>query len=179
MHDALPMTYVVGVNPGNWAWSFRQWLITQLEVSIKRPERQKDRNWHVGPVLTPLARLTKINHDDKLLEHYKRRVGWPSIEEDLQWKKSFNGKSPSMKDGLQWKMAFNGRQPSMEDKLQWKTTFNGRRISMEDILWWKMVFDERWPSMEDDLWWQTTFDGGWPSMGEDPQWKTTFNGRQP
>ena len=36
-----------------------------------------------------------------------------------------------MEDDLQWKTTFDGRQPSMEDDLQWKTTFNGRQPSSE------------------------------------------------
>jgi hypothetical protein len=33
-----------------------------------------------------------------------------------------------MEDDLQWKMTFNGRYPSMEDDLQWKMNF-------ENMIW--------------------------------------------
>ena len=39
-HDGTP---IVEVNQASWAWSFRQPLIIQLEASIKRPERQMER----------------------------------------------------------------------------------------------------------------------------------------
>ena len=64
-----------------------------------------------------------------------------------------------MEDDIQWKTTFNGRRLLMEDDLRWKTTFNGRRPLMGDDLWWKTTFDGRRPLMEDNLWWKTTFDG--------------------
>jgi hypothetical protein len=39
-----------------------------------------------------------------------------------------------MEDNLQWKRTSNGRRPQMEDDLKWKTTSNGRRPLMEDDL---------------------------------------------
>ena len=85
---------------------------------------------------------------------------------------------PSMEDDLRWKTTFDGRRPSMEDNLWWKTNFDGRRPSMKDDLRWKTTFDGRRPLMEDDQWWKTTFDGGRPLLEDDPQWMT-FEGRQP
>ena len=83
-----------------------------------------------------------------------------------------------MEDNLQWKTTFNGWRPLMEDDLRWKITFNGIRPSMEDNLWWKTCFNQRWPSTEDDLWWKTTFDRRQPSIEEDLHWKTPFDGRE-
>ena len=57
----------------------------------------------------------------------------------------------SMEDNLPWKTTFDGRQPLIEDNLRWKTTLDGRRPSMEDNLWWKTTFYGRPPSVEDDL----------------------------
>ena len=56
------------------------------------------------------------------------------MEDDLQWKTTFDGRQPLMEDDLQWKTTFNGRQPSMEDELRWKTTIHGRQPLMEDDL---------------------------------------------
>ena len=74
-----------------------------------------------------------------------------------------------MEENLQWKTTFNARQPSMKDDLWWKMNFNGRQLLME------VIFDEGCPLMEDDHWWKTTV----ASMEKDLQWKRTFNGRQP
>ena len=79
------------------------------------------------------------------------------MEDDLQGKKTFDGRWPSIEGNLWWKTTFNGRP------LLWQTTFNGRHHSMEDTfngrhLQWKMAFDGRWLSMEDNLWWKATFD---------------------
>ena len=62
------------------------------------------------------------------------------MDEDLQWKTTFDGRPPLMKDNLRWKMTFDGRRPSMEDNLRWKTTFDGKRPSMEDDIRWKTTF---------------------------------------
>ena len=82
-----------------------------------------------------------------------------------------------MEDDLWWKKTFDGRRPLMENNLWWKTTFDGRWPLMEDIFLWETSFDGTWPLMEDylDLWWMTTFDGR-QSFMEDSQWlKMTFN----
>ena len=46
------------------------------------------------------------------------------MEDDLQWKMTFNGRPPSMEEDLQWKMTFKGRRPSMEGRL-----FGPKKIS--------------------------------------------------
>ena len=94
----------------------------------------------------------------------------PSMEDDLWWKTTFDGRRPSMEDNLRWKMTFDGRWSSMEDDLWWKTTFDGIRPLMEDDLWWKTTFDGRRPFMEDDLWRKTTLDGIWHSTEENLWW---------
>ena len=52
---------------------------------------------------------------------YGRMVSgkWPSVKEDLRWKKTFSGRQPLVEDDLQWKTSFSGRQPSVEDALPW------------------------------------------------------------
>ena len=45
----------------------------------------------------------------------------PSVEDDLQWKKTFGGRQPLMEDNLWWKMTFGERRPLVEDDLPWKT----------------------------------------------------------
>ena len=40
-----------------------------------------------------------------------------------------------MEDDFQWKTTFNRRQPSMEGNFQWKTTFNKRQPSIVDMMW--------------------------------------------
>ena len=90
----------------------------------------------------------------------------PSMEDDLRWKTSIDGRRPSMEDDLRWKTTFE-RRPSMEDNLRFKMTFDGRWSLMEDNLWWKMIFKRRRPSIEDDLRWKTTFDGRRPLMEDD------------
>ena len=82
---------------------------------------------------------------------------------------------PLMEEDLQWKTTFDGRRPSMEDDLQWKITFDGRRPLIEDDHWRKTTFEGRWPLTEDDLWRKTTFDGRRPSVGlQDITWKKYF-----
>ena len=99
------------------------------------------------------------------LIHFRDTLGaaWgrrhPSIEDDLQWKTTINGRRPSMEDDLRWKTTFDGRQPLLEHNLRWKTSLDGRRASIEDKLRWKTSFDGRQPLMGDDLQWKTTFDG--------------------
>ena len=39
-----------------------------------------------------------------------------------------------MEDNLQWKTTFNGKQPPIEENLQWKTNSSGRRPPIEDQL---------------------------------------------
>ena len=67
------------------------------------------------------------------------------MEDDLQWKTTFDGRQLSMEDDLRLKMTFDGRQPLMEDNLRWKTTFDGRQPLMEGNIWWKTTFDGRRP----------------------------------
>ena len=43
-----------------------------------------------------------------------------------------DGRQPSIEDDLQWKRTFYGRQPTIEDNLRWKTPFDVRRPSMEE-----------------------------------------------
>ena len=38
-----------------------------------------------------------------------------------------------MEDDLQWKTTFDGRQPSIKDDLQWKTTHDGRRAFNDNL----------------------------------------------
>ena len=52
-----------------------------------------------------------------------------------------DGRQPLMEDNLQWKTTFNGRQPLMEDDLRWKMTFDGRWPSIKDNLWCKTTFN--------------------------------------
>jgi hypothetical protein len=61
-----------------------------------------------------------------------------------------------MEDNLQWKRTSNGRRPPMEDDLQWNTTSDGGLPPMEDDLQWKTISNGRQPQMEDDLQWKTT-----------------------
>jgi hypothetical protein len=84
-----------------------------------------------------------------------------------------------MEDDLQWKTTYNRRWPPMEDILQWKTTSNGRRPPMEGDLQYKMTSNERQPPMEDNLQWKTTSNGRQPPMENNLQWKTTYNWRKP
>ena len=83
----------------------------------------------------------------------------------------FYGRQPLMEDDMQWRTTFNGRQHSMEDDIQWKTTFDGRRPSMKDILWWRTTFNGGQPSMEDDIQWKMTFDWRLPLMEDDLHWR--------
>ena len=53
----------------------------------------------------------------------------PSMEDDLQWKTTFNGKQPLIEDDICRKTAFNGRQNLVEDDLCRKTTFDGRKMT--------------------------------------------------
>ena len=46
------------------------------------------------------------------------------MEDDLRW----------MEEDLQWKTTFDGRRPSIEDILRWKTTDGGRVIKGEVFL---------------------------------------------
>jgi hypothetical protein len=57
------------------------------------------------------------------------------MEEDLQWKTTYNVRGPQNTNTLQVllrKTTYNGRPPTMEDDLQWKKTYNGRQPTMED-----------------------------------------------
>ena len=92
------------------------------------------------------------------------------MEDDLQWKMTFNGKRPFMGDDCLWKMAFYGRPSFIEDRILWETTFDGRRHLTEDGLWWKTTFDGEQPLVEEDLWWKKIFDGRHPLM-EDNFWR--------
>ena len=56
--------------------------------------------------------------------------GQLSIEDDLQWKTTFNGTHPMMEDGHQLNITINGWQIVMEDNLWSKKNFNGRQRSM-------------------------------------------------
>jgi hypothetical protein len=67
------------------------------------------------------------------------------MEDNLQWKTTFNGRRPPMEDDLKWKTTSN------RSGLQWKTTSNGRQPPMEDDLQWKKTSNERRTTMEDDL----------------------------
>jgi hypothetical protein len=69
------------------------------------------------------------------------------MEDDLRSKRNSNGRQPPMEENLQWKTTFN----PIEDELQWKTTSNDRRPSMEDDLQWKTTSNGRRPPMEDYL----------------------------
>ena len=80
-----------------------------------------------------------------------------------------------MEDDLQWKTTFDERRHPMEDNLRWKTTLDGRRSWMEDSLQRKTIFDGRRPLMEDDLQGKTTFDGRRPSVEDNLLWKTTID----
>ena len=100
------------------------------------------------------------------------------MEDDLQWKTTFNGRQPSMEDDLRWKMTFSGRRPSMEDNLRWKTTFGGRQSSVEDNLRLKRTFSGRKTLLEDNLRWKMTFSGRRPLMGDTLGWKMNFGGRR-
>jgi hypothetical protein len=51
----------------------------------------------------------------------------PLIEDDLQWKRTSNGRRIPMEDKTS-----DARRPSMEDDNHWKTTSNRRRHPMED-----------------------------------------------
>ena len=73
---------------------------------------------------------------------------WPSVEDDLRWKKDF-----------WWKTTIGGRWPLVEDYLGWKTTLGGRRPPVEDNLWWKTTFSGKKSLVENDLWWKTSFNG--------------------
>ena len=61
-----------------------------------------------------------------------------------------------MEEDLRWKRTFDGRGPLTEDDLWRKTSFDGRRPLKENNLWQVMAFD-RWQTLtEDDIWWKTT-----------------------
>ena len=101
------------------------------------------------------------------------------MEDDFQWKTTFDGRQPLMEADLRFKTVFDGGRPSTEADLQWKTPFNGRRPpmdrqpSMEDYLCLKTTFDGGQPFMRDNLQWKMIF------MEDDLWWKTAFYGRQP
>ena len=61
------------------------------------------------------------------------------MEDDLQWKTTFNGRQPSTEGDLQQKTTLNRRLPPMGDDLKQKTT-------IEDKLQQKMKFSRRQPS---------------------------------
>ena len=44
------------------------------------------------------------------------------MEDDPQWKTTFDGRQLLMDDSIQWKMTFCRRQPSFKNNLQSKTT---------------------------------------------------------
>ena len=72
------------------------------------------------------------------------------MEDDLRWRRTFDGRRPLMKEDHWWKTTFEGRWPQREDDFYGrrpKTTFDGGPPLMEDSLWWKMTFDGRWPSI--------------------------------
>ena len=62
------------------------------------------------------------------------------MENNFQWKTTYDGRRPLMEDDPQWKMilnlktTFNQRQPSRKDDLLWKATFERIRPLMENIL---------------------------------------------
>ena len=45
---------------------------------------------------------------------------------------TFDGRQPSMEEDLQWKKTFDGRQTLIEEDLQQKTAFDGRQLKNED-----------------------------------------------
>ena len=71
------------------------------------------------------------------------------MEDNLEWKTSFDQRRPSMEDNFWWITTFNGRPPSMKDDLRWKTSLDGRR--MEDKLWSKVTFNWRQLLMDNNL----------------------------
>ena len=75
-----------------------------------------------------------------------------SMEDDLWWKTTLNGRGPLIEDDLWWKTTYDERRFMMEDDFWWKTTDDGRRLMMKEDLQWKTTCDGRRPSMEDDLW---------------------------
>ena len=80
--------------------------------------------------------------------------GWQTLMEDnLQWKITFNERWPLMEVIFQLKTTFDERLPSIENNLQLKMTFDGGHTLMEDGLWWKTTFDGRQPLIEDQVLW--------------------------
>ena len=83
---------------------------------------------------------------------------------------SFQMRQPTVEDDLRWKTTIDGRWPSVEDDLQGKTTFGGRQPLLEEDLRWRMSFIGRWPLLEDNPWWKTTCGGRQHSVQEDLIW---------
>ena len=46
----------------------------------------------------------------------------------------------SMEDNLRWKMTFDGRHPLIEENLLWKTTFDGRQPLIEQDIFCNIYY---------------------------------------
>ena len=110
-------------------------------------------------------KIMEVNEVDQLKHTNNERLRWamphsglkpknndPKEEDDLRWKKTFDGRQCLNEDDLWQKTTFDGRQPLTEDDLWQKTTFAGRRPLTEDDLWRKMTFDGRRPLTKDEAW---------------------------
>ena len=130
------------------------------------------------------------------------------MDEDLQWKTTFDGGHPLMEDNLRWKTTFDTRQPMMDDDLWWKTNwwkmtldgrqtklwlkttiegrhhlkttaFEGRQPLKEEKFLCKMTFDGRCLLLEEHYWWKMTIDRRQPLIEGILWWTTDFDERQP
>ena len=79
-----------------------------------------------------------------------------TMDDDLWWRTTFDGRQPLIEDNLWWRMTFGEKRSLIEDVLLWKTTYDVGH------LWWKMSFDGRWPLIENNLWWKSTIYGRQP-----------------
>jgi hypothetical protein len=55
----------------------------------------------------------------------------PSMEDDLQWKTTSNGRGTPMEDKTS-----NGKRPPMEDNIHWKTTTTYQKLNILAPRFW-------------------------------------------
>jgi bisphosphoglycerate-dependent phosphoglycerate mutase len=56
----------------------------------------------------------------------------PTMEKNLQWRRTYNGEEPTMEKNRQWRRTYNGgEEPTMEKNLQWRRTYNGKEPTMK------------------------------------------------
>jgi len=112
---------------------------------------------------TPLTSTSStISSTYSLRRHKKRKaeLSYATLRTKTQkWKGTKRGRWPSMEDNLWRKTTFDRRRPLTEDDFWWKTTFGEIWPLTEDELWWKTTFDGWQTLTEYNLRWKTTLIG--------------------